>query len=264
MRYRKCRHAICESMAFTIVCMVTQNSALRNTAAYSPRVSMTAAGLRCSTRCRQSWANWQRPPGSDLFKVRCSPKCGVSELLNLSWDSGGDPRIEKLGDTWIVRFSRESQKSNEDQLWAMPPRFEKLLSEIPEDERAGSVFSLARANGRKSVFTEEWVSNTVTKIGRTAGIVVATHPIRKTKKYASLHDLRRTFATWWARRVPATILRELMRQESVQTTEDYYVGINAQAMAIVLKAIDGPCPENIGVTNQLTLDRLPFTPLVET
>ena len=128
----------------------------------------------------------------------------------------------------------------------------------------GSVFSLARANGRKSVFTEEWVSNTVTKIGRTAGIVVATHPIRKTKKYASLHDLRRTFATWWARRMPATILRELMRQESVQTTEDYYVGINAQAMAIVLKAIDGPCPENIGVTNQLTLDRLPFTPLVET
>lgn len=36
--------------------------------------------------------------------------------------------------------------------------------------------------------------------------------------------------------MPASILRELMRHESVQTTEDYYVGVNAQTMANVLIA----------------------------
>lgn len=63
-------------------------------------------------------------------------------------------------------------------------------------QRTGKLFRPLRTDGQTEVISEEGVSNTVSKIGKKAGIVVATHPIKKTKTFASLHDLRRTFATW--------------------------------------------------------------------
>ena len=47
------------------------------------------------------------------------------------------------------------------------------------------------------------------------------------KEFASTHDLRRSFGFRWSRRVMPTILRELMRHETIETTMQYYVGINA-------------------------------------
>lgn len=37
-------------------------------------------------------------------------------------------------------------------------------------------------------------------------------------EFASAHDLRRSFGFRWSRRVMPTILRELMRHESIDTT----------------------------------------------
>ena len=53
-------------------------------------------------------------------------------------------------------------------------------------------------------------------------------------KYASAHDLRRSFGERWATRVMPQVLQELMRHESIETTLRYYVGPNAQATAAVL------------------------------
>ena len=44
----------------------------------------------------------------------------------------------------------------------------------------------------------------------------------------------RAFGTRWARRVPPMVLKELMRHESVTTTEKFYVDIEADATAAML------------------------------
>ena len=46
--------------------------------------------------------------------------------------------------------------------------------------------------------------------------------------YASARDLRRAFGFRWAMIVPSMILKDLMRHASVQTTEAFYVGLNAK------------------------------------
>lgn len=49
--------------------------------------------------------------------------------------------------------------------------------------------------------------------------------------FASAHDLRRAFGHRWAKKVMPMVLKELMRHESVTTTEKYYVGVQAQETA---------------------------------
>lgn len=46
--------------------------------------------------------------------------------------------------------------------------------------------------------------------------------------FASAHDLRQAFGPKWSQIVPPMILRDLMRHSSVETTEKYYVGLNAK------------------------------------
>lgn len=57
---------------------------------------------------------------------------------------------------------------------------------------------------------------------------------KRTKKYASAHDLRRSFGCRWSRRVIPPLLQELMRHESIETTMQYYVGADAQRTAAEL------------------------------
>ncbi len=63
---------------------------------------------------------------------------------------------------------------------------------------------------------------------------VNTDPKTGRVKYASAHDLRRSFGQRWAARVMPTVLMELMRHESIETTLKYYVEQNAQETAKTL------------------------------
>ncbi|MHC4180677.1 MAG: tyrosine-type recombinase/integrase, partial [Planctomycetota bacterium] len=82
--------------------------------------------------------------------------------------------------------------------------------------------------------TDKHIGRRITAIGKAAGVKVATSPKTGKVKYASAHDLRRSFGWRWAERVMPQTLKELMRHESVSTTEKYYVGRNAQATAATL------------------------------
>jgi integrase len=78
----------------------------------------------------------------------------------------------------------------------------------------------------------------VRRIGKAARVVVDER-VRGEEvrtKYASAHDLRRSFDERWALRVMPQVLMELMRHESIETTQKYYVGRNAQRTADVLWA----------------------------
>ena len=58
--------------------------------------------------------------------------------------------------------------------------------------------------------------------------------------WASAHDLRRAFGFRWSRKVNSMVLKELMRHASVTTTEQFYVGIQANETAAMLAGLMPP------------------------
>jgi integrase len=91
----------------------------------------------------------------------------------------------------------------------------------------------------------------VSEIGERAGVKVSTDPVTKAVKYASAHDLRRSFGTRWAARLMPQQLMELMRHESITTTMRFYVGRNATTTADALWAAHeaaGGSVQAVGIT----------------
>ena len=128
----------------------------------------------------------------------------------------------------------ELNKNGEDQLVPITPDFHGFLMETPEGQRTGRVFRLIGTKGRPAV-DRDWVSRVACRIGKRAGIIV-----KQTKtKYASAHDLRRSFGEQWARRIMPVVLQSMMWYASIETTMRYYVGQNADASA---DAIWGAAP----------------------
>ena len=106
-----------------------------------------------------------------------------------------------------------------------------MLHSIPRTD-SSFVFNLGRVkNGRRSGArqTSEWVSIIGSRIGAEAGVVVSD--AGRKKKFASFHDLRRTFGDRWAKKVTAESLMKLMRHQSLHTTFRYYVGQEAETIA---------------------------------
>jgi integrase len=75
------------------------------------------------------------------------------------------------------------------------------------------------------------VDGNIGLIGKAAGVKVATDPRTGKVKYASAHDLRRSFGERWSSRVMPQVLMVLMRHQSIETTLRYYVGRNANTTA---------------------------------
>lgn len=63
--------------------------------------------------------------------------------------------------------------------------------------------------------------------------------------WASAHDLRRAFAARWCTKGPSMVLKELMRHQSLTTTEKYYVGQNAQQTALLLAGLMPPVASDL-------------------
>jgi integrase len=59
----------------------------------------------------------------------------------------------------------------------------------------------------------------ISEIGKKANVLVN----KADGKFASAHDLRRSFGTRWAARVKPATLQLLMRHKSIETTMKYYV-----------------------------------------
>jgi len=156
----------------------------------------------------------------------------LSESLELWWDREDRliPMFPKNGRP-MLRIPAELEKGHSDRLLPMAPEFALLLLETPEANRSGSVFKLPGISGRTKELRSKWVGKVVSKIGEAAGVRVHTDLKTDRVKYASAHDLRRTFGERWAARIMPAQLRELMRHESIETTLRYYVGTNAERTA---------------------------------
>lgn len=150
----------------------------------------------------------------------------LGEALNLSWDDESKIMVDLTGRRPMLRILAEHEKGGQDRMHPITPDFAEFLWATPEAERTGPVFRMAGRYDHGEVKLE-WASKVISCIGKAAGVVVD----RKAGKYASAHDLRRTFGEKWSKVVMPVVLQQLMRHESIDTTLRYYVGQNAESTA---------------------------------
>ena len=157
----------------------------------------------------------------------------ITEALELSWDRDKGLCIDQTGRRPLLRIPADYEKGNQDRLMPIAPEFEELLFETPEHERNGFVFNPKPNRICGPRLKPMAMMQAISKIGQAAGVIVGTGQ-RGKPKYASSHDLRRSFGERWASRVMPVVLMELMRHESMSTTLKYYVGRNAERTADIL------------------------------
>lgn len=163
----------------------------------------------------------------------------LAESLELYWDRRDRLCVDLSGRRPMLRIPAELEKGNKDRLLPITPEFAEFLLATPEEGRHGRVFRLPGSKGTGTAPRPRWVSLIVSRIGKAANVKVdeKSRTDRKTGetiaevKYASAHDLRRSFGERWAVRVMPQVLKELMRHESIETTMRFYVGRNAHTTA---------------------------------
>jgi integrase len=144
----------------------------------------------------------------------------------LSWDDESPISIDLSGRHPRFRIYAEAEKGRKDRLLPMTPDFAEFILQTPDGERAGPVFKITGIYTGEPV-TLKRISRTISAIGKKAGVVVN----KAEGKYASAHDLRRSFGTRWASRVRPATLQLLMRHKSIETTLKYYVDQDADDVA---------------------------------
>jgi len=164
----------------------------------------------------------------------------IGEAVELYWNRDDRLCIDLTGDHPMMRIPAEMEKGHKDRHLPITPDFAEFLLATPEAERTGRVFKLAtrRAVPGADVGRDR-ASHVISAIGQAAGVKVSTDQAGKVK-FASAHDLRRSFGERWAAKVMPNVLQQLMRHESIDTTLRFYVKRNAEATAKLLWATVNP------------------------
>ena len=161
----------------------------------------------------------------------------LDEALELWWDRDDRLSLDFSGRFPMLQITAESEKGHQDRLLPITPEFAEFLDAIPDDDRAGRVFQPKPARVHGDRLRLDTVSSIICDIGESAGVMVHTCPRTGKVKFASAQDLRRSFGERWSIKVMPQVLMQLMRHESIETTNRYYVGRNAEsAAAAVWKA----------------------------
>jgi integrase len=159
----------------------------------------------------------------------------LEELMILQWEADADisavfaPSMIPV----IAINSPRAQKNHCVTELPMTPEFEQLLSGVPTSARHGYVFS---AEGKKGRLTAPAVGRIIAAAGKAAGIKVGWYERTRKPKYASAHDLRRSFCDFYKQRLTINELKELMRHSSIATTNTYYLSVEAQSLGQKLRA----------------------------
>lgn len=140
----------------------------------------------------------------------------LGEALRLSWDSG-PVQIDLAAEHPCIVWGEGGQKNQQHGRTVIAPDFARWLSRVPADRRRGQVFP----TGARRQAAINRASRTISAIGKRSGII---HPGGKTP---TAHDLRRSFGTRWAVKLPPAALCSLMRHAHITTTMNYYVDLNA-------------------------------------
>ena len=117
----------------------------------------------------------------------------LRESLNLYWDRDDRITVDFDGRYPMFRIRRQFEKGNKDRPLPMAPEFARHLEGVEPSERKGRVFKFMEKRGQLIDPTAAWVGKIVSLIGKIAGVKVNTDVETGRIKYASLHDLRRSF-----------------------------------------------------------------------
>lgn len=153
----------------------------------------------------------------------------INEALILSWDSP-PLRVEIDGPARprIVIFG-EGQKSREDEISPLTPDAAEFLRTLPG--RTGPVFPLTHAAWK---ITRVNASRVIGMIGREAKLTIDAKG-----KCVSAHDLRRSFGSRWAMKVPPLALQKMMRHRTLQTTLRFYLELDSDVSDILYGCPNG-------------------------
>lgn len=171
----------------------------------------------------------------------------LEEAISLSWDDAASVHIDLTGKFPAMVFPAPVNKSRKEQRVPIAPEFVDLLELTPREDRTGKVFRLIGRNGQPA--SAEVVTRTISRIGEAAGIRVGEPQAKTSKacKFASAHDLRRSFGFRWAQRVNTATLMLMMRHQSVTTTMSFYVSRNCDDAAQIIWL----APKSTGLLNTL-------------
>lgn len=146
----------------------------------------------------------------------------LEEAHKLSWDAG--PVLVDLDSGKYPRLLIEpaGQKSREYQVYPLTPDFARYLRETPAEKRHGLVCPVVIERSPAKLST---VGKRISAVGREAKIGT------KGEKFASSHDLRRSFGRRWALKVHPLVLQRLMRHKKLDTTLAFYVDLQSDELA---------------------------------
>lgn len=150
----------------------------------------------------------------------------LEESTILSSDDESPISIDLSGRHPRFRIYAEAEKGRKDRLLPMTPDFAEFILKTPDGERVGPVFKILGFYTGEPV-TVKRISRTISAFGKKAGVVVN----KAAGKFASAHDLRRSFGARWASRVKPATLQLLMRHKSIETTLKYHVDQDADEVA---------------------------------
>ena len=178
----------------------------------------------CKSVCGRQHKSW-----SNLLWALWLSGMRVAEILDFHWDDDSHIRpIRLTSSAPLLQFPAVKHKQRKEQLTPMATDFAQWLLTKRESDRVGYVLhprtpsSVTRA--------PKTVGRRISAIGCAAKVVVS----RKkdgSPKYASAHDLRRSFGFRWALLVPEVVLAEMMRHKSIETTRKFYLGQSAARTA---------------------------------
>jgi integrase len=163
----------------------------------------------------------------------------LDESLHLSWDFDSLFAVDLGGRHPRFRIYAEAEKGRQDRLLPMTPDFADYLLKTPRHQRIGCVFKLKGIRTGEQM-TSARAGRVISEIGELAGVLVN----KAERKFATAHDLRRSFGTRWASRVKPATLQLLMRHRSIETTMKYYVCQNADDVADELWSEYGDASDN--------------------
>lgn len=134
----------------------------------------------------------------------------------------------------LLGITAESEKGDRDRLLPLTKDFGQWLLKTPKDQRTGFVFPLVKRR-HKDDRNLSHVSQVICEIGEKSGVVV-----NASGKFASAHDLRRTFGLRWAQTpgITPAELQQLMRHADIATTMKFYALVEATSFAEKLWNLD--------------------------
>jgi integrase len=152
----------------------------------------------------------------------------LGEALTLSWTDEQFITVDMSGPHPRLRIEAGQDKSQAERLLPVAPEFAAMLAKVPKAQRKGTVFALPGLMGG-TVRGLIYASKIISLIGKAAGVKVKTDHNGRVK-FASAHDLRRSFGTRWATRVMPATLQRMMRHADISTTMSFYADIDAKSV----------------------------------